>query len=177
MGGIGAGRIVVGRFGAPHGVRGEIRLQSFTADPLAIASYGPLAGPDGRVFTLAGVRRVRDDMLVARVTGIATREAAQALTHIELCVDRAALPPPGEDEFYITDLIGLAAVAADGAPLGTIVDVPNYGGGNLVEVRSAAGGETLLFPFTHAVVPDIDLAGRKVTIVPPDEVEGGDAEA
>ena len=165
-------RIVVGRFGAPHGVRGEVRLQSFTQDPLAIAGYGPLRAPDGRVFALEKMRRVKDDMLVARVAGIATREAAQALTHLELTVERAALPPPDEDEVYIADLVGLAATDPAGAPLGTIVAVPNYGGGDLLEVRPPAGGETLLFPFTKAVVPILDMAAGRVTIVPPDEVDG-----
>ena len=164
-------RLVVGRFGAPHGVRGEVRLQSFTQDPLAVAGYGPLRGADGRSFTLDKVRLVKDDMLVARVAGVATREAAQALTHIELTVERAALPPPDEDEVYVADLVGLAAVGADGAPLGTIVGVPNYGGGDLLEVRPPGGGETLLFPFTKAVVPVLDVAAARVTIVPPDEVD------
>ncbi len=171
-----AGRIVVGRFGAPHGVRGEIRLQSFTQKPLAIARYGALAATDGRAFTLKSVRLLKDNMLVARVDGVSTREAAQALTHLELTLDRAALPPPEEDEFYIADLVGLDAVDTGGGRLGVIVGVPNYGGGDLVEVRPAAGGESLLFPFTRAVVPEIDLAGRRVTIVPPDEIEGDDAD-
>ena len=169
-----AARVTVGRFGAPHGVRGEIRLQSFTADPLAIAAYGPLSGPDGRVYALAAVRRLKDDMLVVRVAGVDTREAAQALTHVELGVDRAALPPPDEDEFYIADLVGLDAIDGAGQLIGTIVDVPNYGGGDLVEVRRPGGGETLLFPFTNAVVPSVDIDSRRVTIVPPDEVEEGD---
>ena len=168
-------RIVVGRFGAPHGVRGEVRLQSFTGDPLAIAGYGPLAAADGRSFTLAHVRHVKDNMLVARVAGVATREAARALTNLELSLDRAVLPPPDEDEFYVADLIGLAVVDAEGAPIGTVIGVPNYGGGDLVEVRPSQGGESVLFPFTKAVVPTIDFAERRVTIVPPDEVEGDEA--
>ncbi len=169
-----AGRILVGRFGAPHGVRGEVRLQSFTRDPKGIAGYGPLAGGDGRTYTLTGVRPVKDTMLVARVAGVADRTAAEALTHVELYLDRTALPPPGEDEFYIADLIGLDAVGADGEKFGTIAAVPNYGGGDLVEVRPLAGGESLLFPFTTAVVPTIDVAERRVVIVPPDEVEDSD---
>ena len=167
-----AQRITVGRFGAPHGVRGEIRLQSFTQDPVAIAGYGPLIASDGRSFTLTHVRPVKDTMLVARVAGIADRTLAQALTGLELTLDRAALPAPDEeDEFYVADLIGMQAIDVDGTPIGTIVDVPNYGGGDLVEIRPAVGGDTLLFPFTKAVVPDIDAAGRRVTIVTPDEVE------
>jgi 16S rRNA processing protein RimM len=167
-------RILVGRFGAPHGVRGEIRLQSFTQDPLAIGTYGPLAGSDGRVFTLKSVRLIKDNMLVARVDGIADRTAAEALTHIELSLARAALPPPEEEEFYVADLVGLEATTEAGETLGTILGVPNYGGGDLLEVRPARGGESLLFPFTKAVVPTIDIPGRRVVVAPPDEVEADD---
>ena len=161
----------MGRFGAPHGVRGEVRLQSFTGDVRAIALYGSLQADDGRRFTLAAVRPVKDTMLVARVAGVADRDAAAALTNLELYVERAALPPPDEDEFYVADLVGMAAVDGEGKALGTVVDVPNYGGGDLVEIRPPTGGETLLFPFTRAVVPTIDFPGRTLTIVPPDEVE------
>ena len=167
-----AEHILVGRFGAPHGVRGEIRLQSFTQDPLAIATYGALAAPDGRSFTLKGVRLLRNNMLVARVEGIADRAAAQALNHVELTLSREALPvPDDEDEFYVADLIGLEAVDQSGAPFGTIVAVPNYGGGDLLEVRPLQGGETLLFPFTKAVVPAVEIAARRITVAPPAEVE------
>ena len=169
--------VLVGRFGAPHGIRGEIRLQSFTRDPKAIAGYGPLRAVDGRAFTLVAVRPVKDNMLVVRVAGVDDRTAAEALTGLELSVDRAVLPPPDEDEFYIADLVGLRAVDFEGVPIGTIVDVPNYGGGDLVEVRPLTGGETLLFPFTKNVVPTIDVTGGRVTIVPPDEVEPDEDDA
>ena len=162
--------ILVGRFGAPHGVRGEVRLQSFTQDPTAIGTYGPLAGPDGRVFTLKSVRLIKDNMLVARVEGIGDRTAAEALTHIDLSLERTALPPPDEEEFYVADLVGLAAVTDTGETLGTILGVPNFGGGDLIEVRPTRGGESLLYPFTKAVVPTIDVAARRVVIAPPDEV-------
>ena len=169
-----ANPILVGRFGAPHGVRGEVRLQSFTQDPVAIGSYGPLAGSNGCLFTLKSVRLVKDNMLVARVEGVADRTGAEALTHIELRLDRAVLPPPDEEEFYIADLVGLDAVDPMGVTLGTVIGVPNYGGGDLVEVRPIAGGESLLFAFTKDVVPEIDLDGRRVVIAPPDEVEDED---
>lgn len=167
-----ADKILVGRFGAPHGVRGEVRLQSFTGEPRAVANYGPLQTADGRRFTLAAVRPVKDNMLVARVAGVADRDAAAALTNLELFVERAALPPPDEDEFYVSDLVGMAAVDGEGRALGTVVDVPNYGGGDLVELRPPTGGETVLYPFTKEVVPTIDFAGRMLTVVPPAEVEG-----
>ena len=167
-----ADKILVGRFGAPHGVRGEVRLQSFTGEPRAVANYGPLQAADGRRFTLAAVRPVKDNMLVARVAGVADRDAAAALTNLELFVERAVLPPPDEDEFYVSDLVGMTAVDGEGRALGTVVDVPNYGGGDLVELRPPTGGETVLYPFTKEVVPTIDFAGRTLTVVPPAEVEG-----
>ena len=167
-----ADKILVGRFGAPHGVRGEVRLQSFTGEPRAVANYGPLQTADGRRFTLAAVRPVKDNMLVARVAGVADRDAAATLTNLELFVERAVLPPPDEDEFYVSDLVGMAAVDGEGRALGTLVDVPNYGGGDLVELRPPTGGETVLYPFTKEVVPTIDFAGRTLTVVPPAEVEG-----
>jgi 16S rRNA processing protein RimM len=169
--------VLVGRFGAPHGVRGEIRLQSFTQDPAAIATYGPLLA-GSRAFSLASLRPLKDNLFVARVVGIETREAAEALTHVGLHIPRAALPPPDDDEFYLADLIGLAAVDASGAPLGTVIAVPNYGAGDILEIAPLAGGETLLFPFTKAVVPTLDVAARRLTIVPPlesidpDEADG-----
>ena len=165
---------MVGRFGAPHGVRGEVRLQSFTQDPVAIGSYGPLTGSNGKVFTLKSVRLIKDNMLVARVDGIGDRTAAEALTHVDLSLDRAALPPPDEEEFYVADLVGLDAVTEAGEMLGTILGVPNYGGGDLLEVRPTRGGESLLFPFTKEVVPKIDVVGRRVVVAPPDEVEAAD---
>ena len=164
-------RILVGRFGAPHGVRGEVRLQSFTQDPLAIARYGALVAADGRAFTLTGARMVKNNLLVVRVAGIADRTAAETLTNLDLTLDRAVLPPPEPDEFYLADLIGMEAYGADGARLGTVVDVPNFGAGDLVEVRPTEGGDSVLFPFTKAVVPSVNVTARRITINPPAEVE------
>lgn len=152
-------------------MRGEVRLQSFTADVRAIASYGPLQSVDGRTFTLSAVRPVKDNMLVARVAGIADREAAAAITGTELFVDRTVLPPPDEDEFYVADLVGMAVNDGEGRALGTVIDVPNYGGGDLLELRPPTGGETLLYPFTKSVVPTIDFAARCLVVVPPEEIE------
>ena len=169
--------VLVGKFGAAHGIKGEVRLQSFTGDPAAIGRYGPLSDVKGRQFTLVSLRPVKGDLFVVRVEGIKDRTAAEALVNIELFIDRAALPPPEEDEFYLADLIGLDARDMSGARLGTILNVLNFGGGDILEVVPEGGGETWLLPFTKEVVPDIDLARRFVTIVPPVEIEADDEEA
>jgi 16S rRNA processing protein RimM len=167
-----ASRILVGRFGAPHGVRGELRLQSFTQDPAAIATYGPLSGGKAgtalQLFTIKSLRAVKDNLFVVRVAGVEDRNAAEALTNVELFISREALPPPDENEFYLADLIGLAVVDEAGAIVGSVVAVPNYGAGDILEIAPAGGGENLLMPFTKAVVPVIDFTARRVTVVPPD---------
>ncbi len=171
----GAGRkfVLMGRFGAPHGVRGEIRVQSFTADPIAIATYGPLFDQSGgRSFTLAQVRPQGKDMLVARVEGVSDRGGAQQLNGVELYLPRASLPAPEEEEFYFADLIGLRAETLGGAPLGEVIAVRNFGAGDILEIRPPQGGETVMFPFTKAVVPLVDVAGGRIAISPPPEVEG-----
>ncbi|WP_294534267.1 ribosome maturation factor RimM [uncultured Rhodoblastus sp.] len=162
--------VLVGVFGAPHGVRGEIRLKSYMAEPASIAAYGALHDGSGREFSLTACRPLKDDLLVARVKGVTGRDAAQKLTHVKLFIAREKLPPPDEDEFYCRDLIGLRAETGDGVWLGTIVAVPNYGAGDILEVAPSAG-ETLLFPFTRVVVPQIDLAGGKVIVAPPLEID------
>jgi len=166
--------VLLGRFGAPHGVRGEIRLQSFTGDPSAIACYGPLTDQSGaKSFTLVSVRPQGKDMLVARVEGVDDRTGAERLTGVELYIPRDRLPPPeDEDEFYLADLVGLRADTRMGEVIGTILAVRNFGAGDILEVSPISGGETLLFPFTKAVVPVVSIAEARVVIEPPVEVEG-----
>lgn len=165
-------RVLLGRFGAPHGVRGEIRLQSFTADPLAITDYAPLTDAAGtRSFAFASVRAQGKEMLVAKVAGVSTREAAQALRGVEIYAPREALPTPPEEEFYLADLIGLTAETPQGERLGAVVAVRNFGAGDLLEIAPREPGETLLFPFTKAVAPIIDVAGGRIVIDPPLESE------
>lgn len=166
------GLVLLGRFGAAHGVRGEIRLQSFTAEPQAIASYAPLTDKSGaRQFTLLSTRPQGKDMLVARVSGVADRAGAEALNGVELYLPREKLPATEEDEFYIADLVGLRAETRAGAEIGTIIAVRNFGAGDVLEVAPEAGGETLMFPFTKAVVPTVDLSAGRVIIAPPAEVD------
>jgi 16S rRNA processing protein RimM len=154
-------------------LRGEVRLKSFAADPAAIASYGPLRAEDGRTVTLAAVRPAgggQPDMLIARVEGVASREAAEALNRLRLYAAREQLGATAADEFFAADLIGLRAESASGTILGTIVAVPDYGGGDLLEIAPAGGGPTALLPFTKAFVPAVDLAGGRVVIDPPDDL-------
>jgi 16S rRNA processing protein RimM len=165
--------IALGRFGAPQGVRGEIRVKSYTAEPQAIAAYGPLTDEAGaRRFVVKAVRPLRDDMIVARVEGMSTREAAAALTGVELYARRSQLPPPGPDEFYYSDLIGLEAVTPEGEALGRVTALLNHGAGDIMEIAPADGGETRLLPFTRQVAPEIDFAAGRIVIVPPAEIEG-----
>ena len=167
-----SGLIAVGRCGAPQGIRGEVRVKSYTADPLAIAAYGPLTLSGGRQLRVDRCRLIRDDMLSVAFAGVADRSAAEALAGLELFVPRQALPAPDEEEFYHADLIGLAARLRDGTVLGTVTAVHNYGAGDILEITPERG-ESLLLPFTRAVAPEVDLAAGTVVIVPPDMTEGG----
>ena len=165
----------MGVFGAPQGVRGDIRIKSLTGHPSAIGAYGPLTDKGGkRAFAFESLRPLKDDMLVARVAGVSTREAAESLKNIELFARREQLPPPSEDEFYYDDLVGLEAVDAAGSPLGRVVSLMNYGAGDVLEIAPAQGGETLLLPFTKRVAPRIDFDAGRIVIEPPREAEDED---
>ena len=164
--------MLVGVFGAPHGVRGQVRLKSFTGVPAAIAAYGALSDAAGnRRFVLTALRLLKDDMFVATLAGVAQREAAAALNGIELFVPRAALPAAADGEFYHADLIGLRVEAGAGTQLGVVRNVLNFGAGDILEIAPAAGGEMLVLPFTRAVVPVIDIAGGRIVVVVPEVVE------
>ena len=163
-----ADRIVVAQIGAAHGTRGEVRLFSFTGDPMAVADYGPLETEDGsRSFEIEAVRPAKDH-LVARLRGVHDRNAAEQLRNLKLYVPRSRLPPPNEEEYYHADLIGLAVMARDGRELGTVVAIQNYGAGDLVEVAPAAGGPTVMLPFTDTVVPVVDIAAKRLVVDPPE---------
>lgn len=158
-------RVLVGEIGRPHGVRGLVKLRSFTADPAAIAAYGPLTDE-------AGTRRFSLTLLaegLARIEGVADRDAAQRLTGTRLYVERDRLPPPEEEEYYLADLIGLAVVTEAGAACGTVRAVEDHGAGTFLIIEDASGRERLL-PFTRAAVPVVDLAGGRLVVVPPEEI-------
>ena len=164
-------QICVARIGAAHGVRGAVKLWTFTEDPLAVQGYGPLMTKDGaRQFEIAGVREAGDH-LVATFKGIATRNDAEKLNGIELYVPRERLPDTDGDEYYHVDLIGLAAVSAADEPLGRVVAIHNFGAGDIIEIAPPKGA-TMLLPFTNAVVPTVDVEGGRVVIELPQEIEG-----
>ncbi|MFO1187339.1 MAG: ribosome maturation factor RimM [Alphaproteobacteria bacterium] len=159
--------VLVGSFGAPVGLKGEVRLQSFTADPAAIADYGPLVTQDGRAYEIVSLRQNAGG-LVARVAGIATREAAEGLKGLALHAPRERLPAGESEDYYHADLVGLSAVLGSGAPFGKVISVQNFGAGDLLEIAPAGGaGSTVLVPFTKAAVPLVDLAGGRVVVAPP----------
>lgn len=153
---------------APHGVRGALRLRCFTERPESVASYGPVYDENGtRLFSLE-VRGAARDGVIVTAEGVNDRNAAERLRGMRLHVPRSALPATGEDEFYVEDLVGLEAVLPDGARLGRIAAVSNFGAGDVVEL-AAGDGATLTLPFTRDCFPEIDLAARRVVCSPPAE--------
>jgi 16S rRNA processing protein RimM len=169
-------RICLGQIGAAHGVRGEVRLRSFTADPQAITAYGPLETEDGRVLEIETLRPAKDHF-VAQLAGVSDRDAAEKLTNLKLYVPRVRLPElNAASEFYHADLIGLVVVDRTGKNVGVVIAVPNYGAGDLIEVKPQAGGKTLLIPFDSANVPVVDVAAGKIVIDPADGILGPEAD-
>ena len=172
--------ILVGVAGAPHGVRGELRLKSYTGEPMGITRYASVwtGEQPRRALAFAAARMLKDDMLVVRFKGVETREAAQALTNTKLYVARSELPATDEDEYYHADLIGLAATDEHGNDLGHVAALDNFGAGDLLEIVPSRG-ESFYVPFTRAFVPVVDLAGRKIMLaaaaLPTDE-SGDDIE-
>jgi 16S rRNA processing protein RimM len=171
-------RICVAQIGAAHGLRGEVRLRSFTQDPMAVKDYGALENEDGtRTFKIESLRPATN-YLVARLAGVGDRSEAEGLRNLRLYVARDRLPAPEDDRtFYHADLIGLAAIGIDGREVGTVTGIHNFGAGDLIELQPAAGGATVMLPFTDAVVPTIDLAARRLIVHPPMEADADEGVA
>lgn len=169
MAGRASKRLCVGVFSGAHGVRGDVRLKSFTEAPLDIAAYGPLASEDGtRSFEILEVRPAGDH-LVATIKGIASREDALALKGTRLYVERNRLPEPDEaDTWYHADLIGIEARDADGALMGTVKAVFDYGAGDLLEIALEGSARLVLIPFTSETVPEVDIDAGQLTVLPPE---------
>ena len=171
-------RILVGRFGAPHGVGGEMRLTSFTGVPGAIAAYKPLFDESGtRRFSILRLRPIKHTMFVAKIAGVADRASAGALTNAALYVPRTSLPDVGGEEFYLADLIGLAATNEAGEAFGRVVNVLNFGGGDILEIACPDSCETMLLPFRKEIFPRVDIeAGHVVSVMPPAAIEAKPSE-
>lgn len=162
--------VCVGAFAAAHGIKGEVKVKAFTVDPVSVGSYGPLLDESGqRRFVLSSLRPIADALVIARVEGVADRNAAEALRGIRLYAPRAALPEAGEGEYYHHDLIGLAAVLASGEAFGKVVGVDNFGAGDMIEISHE--DETVVLPFTNETVPTVDLTAGRVVIVLPEGLD------
>lgn len=160
-------QICVAAIAGAFGVAGEVRLKSFTANPEDLALYAPLQTEDGaRAFEVSILRRV-SNALIVRLSGVATKEQADSLRGTRLYVPRARLPSLPDDEFYHADLIGLAVFDSGGNALGHVRAVLNHGAGDLLEIHAAGQSDTLLLPFTRAVVPTVDLSARRIVVDPP----------
>lgn len=162
--------IQVGRVAGAFGIRGEVRITSYTADPLALVDYRTLLREDGSPGPVLTSGRVAKGGVVAWVKGVETRDQAEALKGLKLFIARADLPAPDEDEFYVTDLVGLSVETAAGEPLGKVKSVQDFGAGDLLEVQPPQGA-TWYLPFTREAVPEVRIAEGKVIAVPPEEVE------
>ena len=173
-------RLCVGVITGAHGVRGLVRIKSFTEAPENLAAYGKLSDEAGtRSFEVSVTGRAKGALL-ARIEGVTDRDQAEALRGTRLHIARDALPPlEDEEEYYVADLIGLEAVDRAGNPLGEVRAVHNFGAGDVIEVTpgaEAGGGPSRLWPFTRKTVPEVDLAAGRLVIEPPEELEVGPPE-
>lgn len=161
-------RVCVGAIAGAFGVKGEVRLKSFCADPEAIATYGPLLSEDGKSKWDIKLTRPVKNGFAAKLSGVLTKDAADALRGVRLYAPRDRLPSLPEDEFYYTDLIGMAVFDTGGVELGRVKAVLNHGAGDLLEISGSAYRQPLLIPFSQTAVPTVDTASRRVIIDPPD---------
>jgi 16S rRNA processing protein RimM len=162
--------LLVGQIGAAHGVRGEVRITTFTGDPMALGAFKSLVLADGTPGPVLLSVRPAKGVVVARVKGSEDRDGAERLRGLKLYISRTDLPPPDEDEFYLADLIGLAVESVAGEALGTIKAVQDFGAGDLLEVQPPQG-PTWWLPFTREAVPEVRLGERKVIAAPPEQVD------
>ena len=171
-----SGLVLVGRVGGAFGVRGEVRIAAFTEDPLALARYRALRREDGSPALTIATARVAKGGIIARCPEIVDKEAADALRGLSLYVPREALPEPEEDEFYLADLVGLAVETPEGAALGRVKAVHDFGAGDILEIEPADRRASFYLAFTREAVPTVDIPGRRLVAVLPTEVEGGTPE-
>lgn len=159
-------RVCVGCIAGAHGVQGLIRINSYTEDPMDVASYGPVTDENGeRMFELEA-KRMTKTQVVARIKGVMDRNAAEALQGLRIYILREVMPPTEDDEFYCEDLVGLSAETVDGKSLGNVLSLQEFGAGEMLEIGRRCGGTTLV-PFTKDIVPRVDLEAMSVVIDPP----------
>jgi 16S rRNA processing protein RimM len=167
-------RILLGEIISVHGIKGEVVIRYYTADPESIGDYGLLHDETGaRQFTVTPVR-ANAKGLVARIAGVSDRTAAEALRGVRLYVERNALPPPEDGTYYVHDLVGLRAIDQQGAGIGSIAAVHNFGAGDILEIKLDGARTTELVPFTGAFVPTVDLAAGTVTVQLPENAASDD---
>jgi 16S rRNA processing protein RimM len=159
-------RVCVAQVGAAHGLRGEVRVFSFTEAPEDFRAYGPLLSEDGgRQFVIEAARAGKDHFVV-KFRGVDDRDAAEMLRNMKMFVPRENLPPPDDDEYFHADLIGLPVIGRDGTAIGSLLAIHNFGAGDLMEIR-LPGGRSVMLPFTQAVAPEVDLKAGRIVIDPP----------
>jgi 16S rRNA processing protein RimM len=167
----GAERVLVGRVSAAQGLRGEVRVTSFTEVPENIAAYGPLTDQSGKSVAIDTLRVIKGSVLAVRLAGVADRTAAEKLKGTELYVDKAKLPETDENEWYWDDLVGLRVEAPGGEEIGEVAAVQNYGAGDLLEIRLKDSRDTVFVMFTEQAVPEVDIDGGRVVVVLPEEFD------
>lgn len=160
-----AASVCLGVIVGVKGLKGEVRIKSFTEAPEGVAAYGPLRAKDGRTLTVSVVN-VLEDVVIAKVAGVTDRTAAEALKGLELFVDRAVLPETEGDTYYHADLIGLAVETTEGEKVGKVSAFHNFGGGDVMEVTAEGGSDTGFLPFAADVIAKVDIPGGKVVITP-----------
>jgi 16S rRNA processing protein RimM len=158
-------RVCLGLVAGAHGVRGAVRLKSFAQEPADIARYGPLEDESGAARFIVRLIGAAKGVLIAQLSGVADRDRAEAMRGARLYLPRAALPPPADDEYYHTDLIGLAAVDRDGAAIGAVHAVHDFGAGDTLEIARPEG-QPVMVPFTRAAVPVVDVAAGHIVVEP-----------
>ena len=160
-------RVCLGVIIGVHGIRGAVKIKPFTAEARDVGAYGPVADEAGHTFALR-VTDARGGLVVASIKGVEDRNTAERLKGVRLYVDRAALPPPDDGEYYHADLIGVAVELEDGTFYGSVRSVDNFGAGDIIELQPAGGGKTVTLPFTRDFVPLVDVAGRRIVVCLPD---------
>ncbi|HSC19124.1 MAG TPA: ribosome maturation factor RimM [Rhizomicrobium sp.] len=164
------GDVLLGVVIGAQGLKGEVKVKTFTEAPEKLGAYGPLHTSDGRTFVVVNVRAAKDAAILA-FEGVADRDTAEALKGVELYISRSALPAVEEHEFYHADLIGLRAEDTDGRAIGKVIAMHNFGAGDVLEIEREDGGGTVLMPFTREIVPTISVAEGRIVIAAPEEVE------